>query len=211
MRMRSVEVQMAPQRCARRTAAACACSTSIGDGRKSGRTTDACRSVSTHHATEHERRHDEPRTARDRRGSGLRSDQSDSRLCAASSSGGSLTGCSLGAAAASTTAPAGDRWPSTEPALLRVQDDLDVGAPVLLAAGLGGVVGDRIVRAVADRLEARVGDVGKCFDEVFLARRRRASATASCSASASPWRRCCPRCAGTCCRTRSSCRRASRA
>src|SRR5262249_42566332 len=55
------------------------------------------------------------------------------------------------------------------PPLLRVQDDLDVGAPVELPPRLGLVGCHRILRAVANRLKARLGNA-EMLNQVFLDR-----------------------------------------
>src|SRR5437016_12486193 len=55
------------------------------------------------------------------------------------------------------------------PASFDVQDDFDVGAPVLLASRFGFVGGDGIFRAVADGLEA-LGRQAVVLHQVFLDR-----------------------------------------
>ena len=142
-----------------------ACSTRTGDGRNSSLTIGLLRRASsTHHATRQQQPASPRRTAADSAaGSALRSPHIDSRLRVAHA-GRTLTGGGS-RAAARRCAPAPDV--SAAPSrLLHVQDDLDVGAPILLATGLGLVRGDRVRRALPDGLEAGLGD-GEVLDQVL--------------------------------------------
>src|SRR5689334_7897398 len=160
----------------------------MGEGRNSAFTTGFCPSVSAHHTIRIKIGSATAIGSRMLRGRARRRCHTDSRDFSFALSGGSLTFCAdgsvgggaLAAGGGSSAAIIGEpsgarRGASSEPvarrmpALFDVQDDLDVGAPILLASRLGLVGGDGILRAVSDGLEA-LGGNAEVLHQILLHR-----------------------------------------